>query len=784
MSLLRSFSNLSQRCIYVSIGTWILFFVCDRALTARQDEFSPEQIESFEKNIRPLLVKHCYECHSADSDPLKGGLVMDSREGLIDGGDSGAAIVPGKPQESLLISAVKYQSYEMPPSGKLSPKEIALLSDWILAGAAWPEAVSPTMTEATGGIDWDAARANHWAYQKVQRPDLPLVSDSRWPQSPIDYFVLAQLDDHDLTPSPEADRRTLIRRVYYDLLGIPPTPEQVAAFIRQKDQDAYEQLIDDLLASPKYGEKWGRHWLDVARYNEGFGGFTDNGPNAFAWRYRDWVVRKFNADLPYDEFVRQQVAGDLAGTTESKIGTGFLALGPTFKTDGGDPDSAAAAKSETLDDRVDTLTRGLLGVTVACARCHDHKFDPIPTLDYYSLAGIFNNSTTQIAPVSSQPQVDRFNQAQAEVNRLNNELKKANEAIKKAADNATEQQITQRDALQMQRDAAQKKVPPKFDEAHVLRDTGSSNMTVALRGDIRKKGPEAPRRFLRIIEGEQAVLYGKGSGRQELAESIVHPGNPLTGRVFVNRLWLHHFGRALVTTPSNFGVLGNKPSHPRLLDWLASELVQTGWSIKQLHRTILTSATYRQSSQYKDAAFRADGDNKYLWRYPPRRMDVELWRDSLMLATGELDQRLGGPAQNDILRSRRRTIYAASSRNGDQFASDHFLRLFDFATPRASIAKRTTTTIPQQFLFMLNSQFMVDRARQFYSRLAVESEDPRTRIERSYALLYSREPSPDELEIGLKFISGGESSDPSDKIDKWVQYCQVLLSSNELMFIR
>ena len=363
-------------------------------------------------------------------------------------------------------------------------------------------------------------------------------------------------------------------------------------------------------------------------------------------------------------------------------------------------------------------------------------------------------------------------------------MKKANDVIKKAAANLTKQQTAHRDALQVQRDTAQKNVPPKYDEAHVLKDIGSNNMTVALRGDIRKKGPEAPRRFLRIIEGEEAVLYSNGSGRQELAESIVHPDNPLTSRVIVNRVWLHHFGRGLVTTPSNFGLLGNKPSHPKLLDWLASEFVRRGWSIKKLHHTILTSATYQQSSRYDAVAFGVDGDNKYLWRYPPRRMDVELWRDSLMFATDELDQQLGGPPQNNILQSRRRTVYASSSRNGDQFASDQFLRLFDFATPRASIAKRTTTTIPQQFLFMLNSQFMIERARQFYNRLASNSEEPQTRIELGYALLYNRVPTAEELELGLTFVSSAESQDPTDKLDKWIQYCQVLLSSNELMFIR
>lgn len=761
---------------------WIGLLLCSVAI-AQDDSFSPAQIESFEKNIRPLLIQHCYECHSAKSDKIKGGLLLDSREALLVGGDSGPAIVAGKPQESLLISAVKFQSYEMPPKGKLSAKDINLLNDWILAGAAWPKTSVSTPRDAPATTDWEAARSKHWAYQKVKRPDLPAVSNKHWVNNPIDYFILAQLDKHRLEPAATADRRTLIRRLYYDMLGIPPTPEQVSTFVEQDDPNAYEQLVDELLSSPEYGEKWGRHWLDVARYNEGFGGFTDNGPNAFAWRYRDWVVRKLNADLPYDNFVRQQIAGDLNGTVETKLGTGFLALGPTFRTDGGDPDSAASAKSETLDDRVDTLTRGLLGVTVACARCHDHKFDPIPTLDYYSLAGIFNNSTSQIAPISPQPFVDSFNKAQGEVNRLNNELRKANDIIKKAAGGVTTQQTAHRDALQAQRDTAQAKVPPRYDEAHVLKDIGSANMTVGLRGDLRKKGPEAPRRFLRIIEGEQALLYKNGSGRQELAESIVHPDNPLTGRVFVNRLWLHHFGRGLVTTPSNFGILGNKPSHPLLLDWLTTELMRRKWSIKELHYIILTSATYQQSSQYNVDAFSIDGDNKYLWRYSPRRMDVELWRDSLMLATGELDQQLGGPSQNNILQSRRRTVYAASSRNGDQFDSDRFLRLFDFATPRASIAKRTTTTIPQQFLFMLNSQFMIERSRQFFNRLAIESEDSQTRIERGYALLYNRQPTQEELAIGMEFIAS-PLTPGADKLDKWIQYCQVLLSSNELMFIR
>ena len=791
---MRSFqSSYAFRYLLKLILCLVLFVFVTAFTTFAQDEqdspdaaqrFTPEQLEGFETNIRPLLAKHCYECHSRDSKPAKGGLLLDSREGLLRGGDSGAAIIPGQPEDSLLISSVKYQSYEMPPDGKLTDKQVQLLSQWISNGAAWPSTETP-QTDRTGQtIDWQQARQSHWSFRRVIRPDLPEVKNKDWTRSAIDYFVLSQLDANALAPAPQADRRTLIRRLYLDILGTQPNQQQVDHFVGSEAPDAYAELIDSLLSSPQYGEKWGRHWLDVARYNEGFGGFTDNAPNPHAWRYRDWVVRKLNADLPYNEFVRQQIAGDIEGDIESAIGTGFLALGPTFRTDGGDPDSAAAAKSETLDDRVDTLTRGFMGLTVACARCHDHKFDPIPTLDYYSLAGIFNNSASVVSPISAQPIVDAFNRAQNEFNRLNNELKKANDEIKKAGDKATAEQKSIRDKLQQQRDLAQTKIPTRFDEAHTLRDTGDGNMKVALRGDIRKPGPEAPRRFLRIIEGEAPVLYDNGSGRKQLADSVAHKDNPLTVRVIVNRLWMHHFGRPIVMSPSNFGTLGNIPSHPLLLDWLASELIANHWSLKRLHREILLSATYRQSSQFNETHFAIDGDNKFLWRYSPRRMDVEMWRDTIMQATGELNPQIGGPPQQDILRSNRRTVYASTSRNGDQFASDRFLKLFDFAAPRASIAKRTTTTVPTQFLFLLNSSFMVDRARQFHERLSNYSQDPIAKIEFAYSLLHNRPPSAEEAAIGVDFVTVTTNQSPDDKLDRWIQYCQALLSSNELMFIR
>jgi len=520
--------------------------------------------------------------------------------------------------------------------------------------------------------------------------------------------------------------------------------------------------------------------LDVARYSDGRGGFMDNQALDEAWRYRDWVVDAFNSDLPINEFIRLQVAGDLTGENSNAIATGFFALGPTYKSDGGDPDSVAQAKGETLDDRIDILTRGLLGITGSCARCHDHKFDPIPQQDYYSLAGIFNNTAMQNRPLAPDEVVKRFNDYTNERDALNKRINPLKKRLNKEKREATLDEQEKLDQWISRLAELKSDVPPKFDVAHTLHETGSSDMKVALRGNLRKTGEVAPRRFLRLFSGDQPDHFTNGSGREQLAAAIVDPENPLTARVFVNRVWMHHFGAGLVRTPSNFGTLGERPTHPQLLDWLACEFVSNGWSLKTLHRQIMTSATYQLSSMFDEQSFKADGDNRWLWRMSPRRMDVEAWRDSLLSVTGELDPALGGPAFPDITNNNRRTLYAKVSRNGDVFSSDTFLRRFDFPLMRATVAQRPNSIVPQQFLFLLNSEFMIQRAKALVTRLEAETDSDEQRIRQAYHWLYNRGPEPSELQIGLEFLGGSDEKG----LSRWERYAQVLLSSNEFMYVR
>lgn len=747
--------------------------------------FSTDQIAFFERHIRPLLVEHCFDCHSTDAKQLKASLYVDSREGILQGGDSGPAIVPGQPNDSELIAAVRYESVEMPPKQKLSTREIELLEHWVAMGAPWPH-VTTTSERTTGQpseIDWEAERASHWAWRAYDKPDVPTVSTNA--NSSIDCFVDARLTAAGLRRSSPAPPKLLARRIYLDLIGIPPTPEQLAYFTRMAKRDhqaAVHELVDQLLQSPLYGQRWARHWLDVARYSEGRGGFLDNAALDQAYRYRDWVVHALNEDLPVDRFLELQIAGDLLGDYHDAVATGFFAVGPTYRSDGGDPDSVAQAKGETLDDRVDTLTRGLLGITGSCARCHDHKFDPIPQLDYYSLAGIFNNSSVHNLPLASAEVVERFQNHRKQVDDLKKKQQTLDRTLKKEARDATADETAQKQAWQKALAELSKNAPPGYETAHALRDSGDADMHLAVRGNLRREGEQAPRRFLRILAGEQPGPFRIGSGRRELAAAIVDPANPLTARVFVNRVWMHHFGNGLVRTPSNFGTLGEPPTHPALLDWLATDFVEHGWSLKRLHRQIIFSETYQQSSQFDERGHQLDGDHRLLWRMPPRRMDVESWRDSLLSVTGELDTKLGGRSEGDIAKSTRRTLYAKVSRNGDVFGSDEFLRRFDFPLMRATVAQRPNSIVPQQFLFLLNSQFMADRAKAFVRSLQATSNDDTQRIHHAYRILYGRQPDAVELAIGLQFVRNLSSSDSG--LSAWEQYAQALLSSNEFMYVR
>ncbi len=723
---------------------------------AGESVFTAEQLEFFESKVRPVLVAHCYNCHSTDAREVKAGLYVDRREGLIQGGESGPAIVVGQPDESLLIAAVRYETNEMPPDRKLSDQDVEALAQWVTMGAPWPQVTSSPGIPVAGGqpIDWREARASHWAWQSVSLPVVPAVNSGNGPSTveimnPIDCFVTARRQRAGLEANDPAPPEVLIRRFYVDLIGVVPPPQEIEEFVRaaQKNRQlAVGQWVDKLLQSPRYGQRWARHWLDVARYSDGSGGFLDNRSLNQAWRYRDWVIDAMNRDQPIDEFFKLQIAGDLMGGPDDAIATGFFALGPTYSSDGGDPDSVAQATGETLDDRVDTLTRGLLGITGSCARCHDHKFDPIPTQDYYSLAGVFKNCEVHDLPLEAQEKSDLANRPVTD------------------------------------RNDSQQKPGPDTATAHVLRDTGAEDMHVAIRGNLRKTGALAPRRFLRILVGDDPPRFAVGSGRRELADAIVCPSNPLTARVFVNRIWMHHFGNGLVRTPSNFGTLGELPTHPQLLDWLAADFVHHGWSLKRLHRQIMTSATYQLSSGFCAESFRTDGDDRLLWRMSPRRMDVEAWRDSLLSVCGELDDSLSGPPVAEITGSRRRTIYAKVSRNGDVFESDLFLRRFDFPLMRATVAKRNSSIVPQQFLFLLNSRFIIDRAKAFAARLERESTTDEGRITHAYQLLYGRRPEATEQRVAREFLASKRGDE--GELTAWVQYAQALLSSNEFMYVR
>jgi cytochrome c553/mono/diheme cytochrome c family protein len=755
--------------------------------------FTPDQIGFFEIKVRPLLVERCFSCHSAKAEKLKAGLHLDSREALLKGGESGAAIVAGKPDESLIIEAVNYQSYEMPPDGKLRDQEIAALTKWVEMGAPWPAGQPTELPDSKSkSYDWVELRNSHWAWQPVSRPDVPgSKAATTWSQNEIDSFVARRLIEAGLGPSQPARPEILLRRLHLDLTGLPPTPKQISAFRAAAGADsraAVAAVIDRLLDSPQYGERWGRHWLDVARYSDGFGGFLDNAGLPNAWRYRDWVVRAINTDMPYDEFARQQIAGDLLSDShDSAIATGFFALGPTYRSDGGDPEAVAQAKSETLDDRLDTLSRGFMAITVACARCHDHKFDPIPHNDYYSLAGVFNNSAINQFPLVADAVVKDYQAGQKAINDQQKQINDLKNLAKKEKRKLTEAEQKQTDKWNTKLAKLRKAAPPMYETAHTLRDSGSADMKIALRGDLRKPGEVAPRRFLQLLSSDGVSDFTKGSGRLELAEAVANPENPLTARVIVNRIWQHHFGKALVRSPSNFGTLGQKPTHPELLDWLASEFIDSGWSLKALHRLILTSSTWQQSSQHRDEAFNVDGDNRFIWRMNPRRMDVEAWRDSQLCVTGELDPTVGGPPIENITASFRRTIYAKVSRNGDRFASDSFLRLFDFPQMRATVAERPSTIVPQQYLFMMNSSFMIDRARALVVRLANDNSTESEKVSGAYELLYGRRATDAEMQIGLAFLSEDSIANriqSTAALPRWVQYAQVLLSANEFMFVR
>jgi hypothetical protein len=884
----------------------------------------------FESHVRPVLAEHCYGCHSKQSEKVKGGLLLDSREGLLSGGDSGPALVPGDPDRSLLIKAVRYadENLRMPPKNKrLPPQEVALLEAWVKMGAPIPQTTAgpiPTLKQPS---------RQHWAFEPVEHPAVPVVSQSDWVQDPVDQFVLAKLEAKGLRPSPRADQRALLRRVTFDLTGLPPTAQEISDFLADESSDAFAKVVERLLASPAYGERWGRYWLDVARYADTKGYvFEEERRYPYAYTYRDYVIRAFNEDLPFDRFIIQQIAADLLPLGDDKrplAALGYLTLGRRFLNN----------RHDIIDDRIDVVTRGLMGLTVACARCHDHKYDPISTKDYYALYGVFAScSEPEEKPVLGvQPpaglyadyleehtrrvqELTQFRHSkeaeiQSQTRRLSGEyMLAAHDAGNlpdrgKAEGLARERKLDPRTAERwaeslkawskhpehpvfapwfvlsecpedelpdrsgeildhlfakggqhhfnpLVEDAFTNDPPVSMTEvaarygqlfaateelwqnalrrqtnlASVLTETGHAGTTapalsglpqpgfeelrqvlyapdspasiseseitrlfdvpsiqklralqrkveeldathpgaparamalqddpvphaahVLLRGNPNNPGPEVPRQFIGILSQDHPKPFQKGSGRLELAQAIASPDNPLTARVLVNRVWLHLFGAGLVRTPSDFGMRSEPPSHPELLDFLATRFMDEGWSLKKLLRWIVLSSTYQQSSDDNPLGLERDPANQLLWKMNRRRLDFEALRDSLLAVSGTLDQALGGRSVDITTEPfpTRRTLYGFVERQN----LPGLFRAFDFASPDTTSPQRFSTTVPQQALFMINSPFVVGQTESLVLRPAVRTAPTcEKRIEALYEMTLQREPTAREIELAVSFI--------------------------------
>jgi hypothetical protein len=937
---------------YLSKASWLwlaLSLVAGRSSGLRAappDGRDARGVEFFESKIRPLLANTCYQCHSRQSKKVKGGLLLDSREGLLKGGDSGPILVAGDPDQSLLIKAVRYKDEDlrMPPDGKkLTGAQVADLEAWVKMGAPLPGA----------GVQEDkitASARTHWAFQPVKRPTIPTVKDQRWLQSPVDAFILAKLEPNGMRPAQPADKRALIRRATYDLIGLPPTPQEVAAFVADESPVAFATVVDRLLASPHYGERWGRHWLDVARYAS-----TDS---PYAFTYRDYVIRAFNDDLPYDEFLLQQLAADqldLGGNKRALAGLGFLTVGRQFEN----------SVHDTIDDRIDAVSRGMMALTVSCARCHDHKSDPIPTRDYYALHGVFANSVVPdelpllgIAP-DPKAYADYLSRRKPLQAKWDNFIRKQEAAVLKQHRRQTAQylllsrepaklaeldgedfglsdrkilrvgatrwlkalekldpesdpifapwfafaalptsgfadrakglsariaanppahplnslvvralagepptslkdvaerygklfeEVDQRWQERLRSDAQSRTLPEgeqealrqvfhgedspgnlpaelirslydvpaimqigpllaqltRLDASHpgapqramaLVDSPRPKNSRVFIRGNPNRPGEEVPRQFLAILSGDKREPFTHGSGRLELARAIASRENPLTARVMVNRLWLHHFGAGLVTTPDDFGLRSDPPSHPELLDYLAWRFMRDGWSLKKLHRLLMLSSVYQQRSDDNLRHETSDPDNRLLAKANRRRLDFESMRDTLLFVAGNLDHSFGGRPVDLLKRgtanqqpySNRRTVYGVIDRN-DLLA---LFRIFDFANPDITTAQRDATTVPQQSLFFLNSPFVMEQACKLVDPPHFQRLDDETkRVRYLYQLAYQRDPRADEIQLGVRFLRArSASTDPEEQthaqlsLTPWERYGQVLLMSNELMFV-
>jgi len=788
--------------------------VCAGLFRGSAADLTPAQQDFFEDKIRPILSDNCYQCHSTSAERIKGGLLLDTRDSLLKGGDSGPAIVPGDPEKSLLIKAVRYTDpdLQMPKKQKLEDDQIAALEQWVKMGAPDPRVAG------TGKYSWSDNKTNHWAWQPVKRQQIPNVSDPGWCKTPVDNFILAKLDEKGLKPNPPTDKRTLIRRATFDLIGLPPTPEEVQDFINDNSPDAFAKVVDRLLASPHYGERWGRHWLDVARYSDTKGQprrDREDNMNPFMWTYRDYVIRSFNEDKPYNQFILEQIAADRLSTSQNNpknlAALGFLTCGDHFM----------GMQNDILNDRIDVVTKGFLALTVTCARCHDHKFDPIPQTDYYSLRGIFDSCVEPknepvISKIDYTAEFAKYRQDRDKLDFEQENLESALPKYRKAGDDEafkearrTLDRVTHDIAML---DYTNPAVPM---HAMVLEDTARGHDSpLFLRGDPGNRTNTVPRHFLSMLSPPNPLIYTNGSGRLELAFAIANRSNPMTARVMINRIWEHHFGMGFVPTPDDFGMMSEAPSHPELLDWLAMNFMTNGWSIKKVHRLILLSSVYQESSEENPRYTDIDPGNRLLWRANIRRLEFEPLRDSLLAIGGLLDTNLYGKPvdlrQNP--NSTRRTVYDLVDRAN---IADVLIN-FDFATPDMVTGIRHQTTVPQQALYLMNSPQVINLAKHLVALPEfVDQDDDTARLDFLYERIYQRPPAPEEIQIGLDFVNqtpirddppptfadgggkingdkvkGAVRQPPPKKyqfnrapLTSWEEYAQALLQANETSFV-
>jgi len=895
-----------------------LLFLC---LAAAAQEITPDQREFFERKIRPILADSCYACHNAKLKTAFGGLRLDSREGLRKGGDSGPSLIPGDAENSRLIKAISYQhEIKMPPAGKLKPEQIAALIEWVKMGAPDPREATPVAGEPEAkpaGYNTAEAAKTFWAFQPVRKPAAPKVRDKGWVQSPIDAFLLAKLAGK--RPPNPLDRASLLRRVTFDLTGLPPTPAELEAFLNDTAPGAFERVVNRLLASPHYGERWARHWLDLMRYAETNGHEYDNDKHE-PWRYRDYLIRAFNADLPYDQFIREHIAGDLLPNKrlredgqawESPLGTTAFWFNEVLNS----ATDSEKSRADDVDNQIDVITKAFQGLTVACARCHDHKFDPIPTADYYALAGVLHSTEIREAALDSPERTRKLAELSARIRQIS---KIAPVPVTKAsyrdsdkvfesfagssfgkwtpqgpafgsspfggsadsrsagsgafmgtltspkfrtgkerylhvriAGSATDTRYRERSPLRFtivadgykgqhifpdgaataqwktlglvferertcyfeivdrsrsgwiavdeivfsdspkppEDPAAAEPIPvapalpqlaalerevPESEFAMVAEDLNPHNVRLHIRGSHKNLGEEIPRGFLRVVPGAKPAVAATASGRLELASAIASPSNPLTARVMVNRIWKHHFGQGIVRSTDNFGKMGEPPSDPALLDFLAASFVESGWSIKAMHRLMLLSSAYQSEM-------------------PVRRLEGEAIRDAVLSVAGTLNRDMYGPSVPPHISSYqdgrgkppsgpldgdgRRSIYIQVRRN---FMTPLFVA-FDYPPPISAMGNRTVSTVPSQALMMMNNEFVAQQAAKWAARIIGKLRAPEQRLEQMYTEAFARKPERAEVERILAFV---ESQGARSEAAVWADVAHVLLNSPEFIYVR